>query len=324
MNYDKGMTKTLARDNVNVNKRTNSFKHKMMAFWPFYVMFIPVAAYYLIFSYAPMAGIIIAFKDYNFTAGMFGSEWAGWTHFERFLTNGDFWRVFNNTIVISSLRIFVGFPAPIILALLLNEVKSKKYKRFVQTITYLPHFISWVVISGILFSFFSSYGIVNQIIREVFQKDPVGFLSDEKYFRTFLVATSIWKEVGWSAIIYLATLSGVDEQLYEASVIDGANRWQQLIYITIPSISPVISTMFILSFANVLSVGFEQVMALINTAVISVGETIDYYIYRVGITQISNHSYAAAVGLFKSLLSLVLVVFTNWGAKKIDEDGGLW
>lgn len=287
-------------------------------------MFLPVAVYYLIFAYGPMAGLIIAFKDFRFKLGIFGSPWIGLEHFERFATNGDFWRVFQNTVIISALRIFVGFPMPIIFALLLNEVKFKGYKRVVQTISYLPHFISWVVVSGILFSFFSSYGVVNRVITEVFHGQSIGFLSSEKYFRSFILWTSVWKEVGWSAIIYLAALSGVDQQLYEAAKIDGANRRQQLFYITLPSISTVVSTMFILSFATVLSTGFEQVLALINTSVMSVGETIDYYIYRIGVTQVNNYSYATAVGLFKSVISLVLVLFTNWGAKKIDEESGLW
>lgn len=291
---------------------------------PFYILFIPVAVYYLLFCYAPMAGVVIAFKDYSFRAGIFGSPWVGLKNFLEVVKNDDFWKVFRNTLVISGLRILFGFPAPIIFALMINELRRKKFKRFIQTISYLPHFISWVVIYGILFSFFSSSGMINQII-ENFGGDGIRFLSTEKYFREFFVGAAIWKELGWSSIIYLAALASIDVELYEAAMIDGASRWQQLTRITFPSIRGVVSVMLVLSFTNVLSVGFEQILVMINPAVSGVAETIDYYIYRIGIMQANNYSYATAVGLFKSLLSLALVLAANWGARKIDpEDGGLW
>ena len=254
--------------------------------------------------------------------GIFGSPWIGLEHFERFATNGDFWRVFQNTVIISALRIFVGFPMPIIFALLLNEVKFKGYKRMVQTISYLPHFISWVVVSGILFSFFLQ-------LRRGEPRDHRSFSRAEYWFfilgKIFSIVYFVDVRMEGSRLVRYY-LFGRPQWTQRSTVakIDGANRRQQLFYITLPSISTVVSTMFILSFATVLSTGFEQVLALINTSVMSVGETIDYYIYRIGVTQVNNYSYATAVGLFKSLISLVLVLFTNWGAKKIDEESGLW
>lgn len=271
-----------------------------------------------------MFGVIIAFKNFNFLDGIWGSKWVGLTNFKRFLLNGDFWIVFKNTIIISMLRVAFGFPIPIIFALLLNEIRSQKFKKVVQTISYLPHFISWVVVSGILFTIFSSDGMLNKLIETLGGHSVTSFLSNANYFRSFLVGTAIWKELGWSAIIYLAALSGVDPQLYEAGIMDGTNRAQQLWHITIPSIRNVISIMFVLNFANVLNAGFDQVLVLINPAVSGVAEIIDYYIYRVGILQVNNYSYATAVGLFKSVLSLALVLITNWGAKKIDEEGAIW
>lgn len=320
----KGVIDKMKTDALKVRQNRSWFKYnRIKRFIPLYVLFLPVLIYYVIFSYIPMAGIILAFKDFNFLEGIYGSPWAGFKHFSRFLNNGDFWVVFKNTVIISFLRILFGFPAPIIFALLLNEIRNKTFKKITQTISYLPHFISWVVISGILFSFFAAEGLVNKLIVTM-GGSAYGFLSSESYFRQFLVATAIWKELGWGAIVYLAALAGVDPEVYEAGIIDGTNRWQKLIYITIPSISKVVSIMFVLSFANVLNAGFEQVLVLINPTVAGVAEIIDYYIYRTGIMQVNNYSYATAVGFFKSFISLALVLITNWGAKKIDEEGAIW
>lgn len=290
---------------------------------PFYIMFAPVLIYFLTFAYAPMVGLTMAFKDYNFKDGIFGSPWAGFEHFERFVFNGDFWRVMGNTLSISFLRIAFSFPAPIILALMLNEVHHPKYKKFVQTATYLPHFISWVIVYGILYNFFSLDGVVNQI-TSMFGAEPVMYMASKKYYRALYVGSAIWKEIGWSAIIYLAALSGVDAQLYEAGALDGVNRWQKIWHITIPSILSIISVQFILSFGQILNVGFEQVLVMYNATVSEVAETLDYYIYRVGLLQANNFSYATAVGMFRGVVSLVLVIITNYISNKIDEDGGIW
>lgn len=289
----------------------------------YYIMFFPVALWYIIFCYIPMAGVTIAFKDFSFKAGIFGSEWVGLKHINRMLGSRDFRRVMGNTLELSALRILIGFPFPIIFALMLNEVRFPKTKKALQTISYLPHFVSWVVISGILFSFFSSGGFINQFIRHM-GGQAVPFMSSEELFPWFLALSALWKELGWNAIIYLATLSSIDPQLYEAAMIDGAGRWKQLIHITFPSIRSVVSIMLILSLTNVLSVGFDQVLVMINAAVQSSAETIDYYIFRIGVQRVNNYSYATANGLAKSLISLVLVVSANWAAKKIDPEGGLW
>lgn len=289
----------------------------------YYIMFFPVALWYIIFCYIPMAGVSIAFKDFSFKAGIFGSEWVGLKHINRMLSSRDFRRVMSNTLELSALRILIGFPFPIIFALMLNEVRFPKMKKALQTISYLPHFVSWVVISGILFSFFSSGGFINQFIRHM-GGQAVPFMSSEELFPWFLALSALWKELGWNAIIYLATLSSIDPQLYEAAMIDGAGRWKQLIHITFPSIRSVVSIMLILSLTNVLSVGFDQVLVMINAAVQSSAETIDYYIFRIGVQRVNNYSYATANGLAKSLISLVLVVSANWAAKKIDPEGGLW
>lgn len=296
---------------------------KLKGFVPFYVMFAPVLIYYLIFAYAPMCGILLAFKDYNFSEGIFGSDWVGFKHLIQFVNSGDFWRVLKNTLSISFLRIIFSFPAPIILALLLHEMGNQKFKRFVQTATYLPHFISWVVVYGFLTNLFSLDGIVNRI-GEMFGQEPVAFLGRLEYFRGLYVGSAIWKEVGWSAIIYLAALSGVDVQLYEAGMIDGVNRWQRLWYITLPSIRSIISVQFILTFGQILNIGFEQILVMYNAVVSEVAEILDYYIYRVGLLQANNFSYATAVGLFRSVVSLSFVIITNKISSKIDEDGGIW
>lgn len=299
-------------------------RRNLKRYLPIYLIFLPVAAYYIIFCYAPMGGMVIAFKNYHFRKGIWGSDWVGLTHFLRFFRSGDFSRVFGNTISLSLLRVVFAFPAPIIFALLLNEVRAPRFKRTVQTISYLPHFVSWVVVSGLLYTIFSSNGIFNQVQALLGIEAKGSILGEAKYFRGLFVGSAIWKELGWSAIIYIAALTNVDAQLYEAAVIDGANRWQLLWHVTLPGIRTVISTMFILSFANVLSVSFDQILVMINPSVMRVAETIDYYVYQSGLMQINNYSYATAVGFFKSVISLVLVLVTNYGAKLIDEESGLW
>ena len=309
---------------------SKSIPYKKVKLWvrikpymPFYIMLFPVLLYYLIFSYAPLGGIIIAFKNYTFMDGIWGSAWAGLTHFKRFFMNGDFTLVFSNTIIISVLRLVFAFPAPIIFALLLYEMKFTRVKKLIQTVSYLPHFISWVVVYGLMYNLFSSSGFINQIIMAL-GGESIPFLAKQEYFRALYVGSAMWKEIGWSAIIYLAALSGVDPQLHEAAEIDGANRWQQMWYITLPSIRNVVSIMFVLSCGNILNVGFEQILVMYNSTVSDVAEVLDYYVYRVGLLQANNYSYATAVGLFKSVFSLILVIFTNSVAKKIDEEGSIW
>ena len=286
------------------------FFYNAKKYMPFYIMFLPVMIYYILFSFAPMFGVVLAFKEFNFSKGILGSDWVGFKYFAQFIGNGDFWVVMKNTLSISFLRILFCFPMPIILALLLHEVKNQRFKRFVQTSTYLPHFISWVVVYGFLTNIFSLDGVINQI-GAMFGKEAIIFLGKQEYFRGLFVGSAVWKEIGWSAIIYLAALSGVDVQLYEAGMIDGVNRWQKLWYITLPSIRAIISVQFILTFGQILNVGFEQILVMYNPIVSQVAETLDYYIYRVGLLQANNFSYATAVGLFRSVVSLVFIVMIS-------------
>ncbi|MDF2923114.1 MAG: sugar transporter permease [Paenibacillaceae bacterium] len=288
-----------------------------------YLLFLPVFVFYIVFSYAPMGGVVIAFKNYTFNRGIIGSEWVGLSHFERFISNGDFWVVFKNTFLLALYRMLFGFPAPIIFAILLYELRFAKLKRLLQTVSYLPHFISWVVVYGLMYNFFSIEGIINQVAL-LFGSDATNFLGETRFFRPLFVGSSIWKEVGWGAIIYLAALTNVSSELLEAAWMDGANRWQRLWHITLPSIRSIISIMFVLSFGGILSVSFEQILVMYNPIVSSVADVIDYYIYRVGLLQANNYSYATAVGLFRSVLALMIVLTTNWVAKKIEEEGAIW
>lgn len=304
-------------------KAKGSVYPKVKRYIPLYLLFLPVLLYYLVFAYAPMAGVIIAFKNYNFLDGIWGSSWTGFQHFERFWSSNEFWNVLKNTIILAVYRTVFGFPAPIIFALLLHELRFTRFTKFIQTVSYLPHFISWVVVYAVVYNFFSSDGLINQILSEL-GRAGVPFMGESKYFRAIFTGSAIWKEIGWSAIIYLAALTRVDTDLYEAASMDGANRWHRLWHITLPSIRSIVSIMFVLSLGNILSVSFEQVLVMINPMVTDVAEVLDYYIYRIGLLDINNQSYATAIGLFRSFLALLLVIISNFVAKKLDEDGGIW
>ena len=298
----------------------------MKRYWIFYAFFLPVAIYYIVFKYVPLPGIQIAFKDYSFRLVIWGSPWTsdyGFKHFIRFLTNGEFQRVFGNTLTLTLLGQLIGFPCPIILALLLNEMKMPKYKKFVQTISYLPHFVSFVVVYAIMYNFFSLDGFVNGI-REALGMDRIMYLGDKSLYKWFYVLSGIWQGVGWSSIIYLAQLSRVDVEQYEAADIDGASRMQKMWCITLPALRPLISLQLIMSMGGILSVGLTKTMVMMNDMVRSVAETTSYYVYYTGLMTINQYSYSAAVGLFEAVLSLLLVIITNWIAKKVDEDGGIW
>ncbi len=296
---------------------------RIRPFVPLYILFLPVLAYYVTFSYAPMVGVVIAFKNYNFLDGILHSKWVGLAHFERFMHNGDFWVVFKNTILLAFYRLLFGFPAPILFALLVYEMRFTKAKRIIQTISYLPHFLSWVVVYAIAYNFLSDSGLANRII-ESFGGRSISFLGDPAYFRSIFVGSSIWKEVGWGAIIYLAAFTRLDSHLFEAAAIDGANRWRRMWHVTLPGIRTIVSIMLLLALGNILSVSFEQVVVMMNPMVSPVAEVIDYYVYRVGLLTANNFSYATAVGLFRSVIALAIVLIANWFAKKLDEDGGLW
>jgi putative aldouronate transport system permease protein len=285
----------------------------------YYLMLIPGLVFVTIFLYLPIMGNFIAFKNYKIFLGPFGSPWSGLDNFARLFQNGNFAQIMKNTLIISFYKIAIGFPVPIILALLLNEVQNSHFKKSVQTIVYLPHFISWVVIASLSITLLSpNDGFINGIL-EVFNKKPIFFLGDSKYFRGVLVATDIWKEMGWSAIIYLAALAGVPVDMYEAATIDGASKLQKIFYITIPFIIPTIVIMLLLRVGGILNAGFEQVFTMYNPAVYDVADIIDTYVYRIGIVE-TKYGFSAAAGLFKSILACIMVVSCNSLSKKIGQE----
>lgn len=288
------------------------------------LMFVPVIVYFVIFKYIPMGGIVIAFKNYKISKGIWGSAWCGLDNFTKAFATPTFARAVRNTLEISGLKLLFGFPAPIILALILNEVTHVRFKKTVQTITYLPHFLSWVVLAGMFQQLLSpNNGAVNALLRQFFGvQESIYFLGNNKYFRGTLIVTDIWKNVGWSSILYLATISGIDPSLYEAATVDGASRWQCTRYITIPSLVSTIVIMLILSIGSIMDAGFDQVFNLYNSAVYQTGDIIDTYVYRYGLGDM-KYSLATAVGLFKNVIAFVLVVGTNLITRKISGEG-IW
>lgn len=285
------------------------------------LMLLPVIIYYIVFHYAPMYGVIIAFKNYSFSRGIIGSPWAGLANFKRMFASASFFEVFRNTLLISFYKLITGFPAPVVFAILLNELKNAKFKKTVQTISYLPHFLSWVILGGMFIQLLALSGPVNIMLSKL-GISPVYFLGDVKYFRSVLVVTSLWKSIGWGSIIYLAALTGIDPQLYEAAKIDGAGKFKQILHVTLPALVPVITIMFIFSVGSIINDDFDQIFNLYNEAVYSVGDVISTYNYRIGLLN-SEYSYSTAVGLFKNVISVVLIVSTNFIAKKYN-DYGIW
>jgi putative aldouronate transport system permease protein len=286
------------------------------------LLFLPGLVYYAVFCYAPMYGVQIAFKNFIFRLGIMKSPWVGLENFRLLFSMGSFREVFRNTLIISSLKLIFGFPAPIIFALLLNEMRALRFKKAVQTISYLPHFVSWVILGGLFIQFLSpSTGPVNMVLKSLGLK-PVYFLADKFWFRPVLVATSIWKGVGWGSIIYLASLAGIDPQLYEAAEIDGAGRFRKIWSITLPSLIPVITIMLIFSAGGIVKDDFDQIFNLYNSAVYSVGDVLGTYTYRVGLIDM-KYSFSTAVGLFTNVISFALILLTNWFAKRTNEYG-LW
>lgn len=288
----------------------NVRKYRML-----YVLLLPAVLTIIIFSYIPMYGVVIAFKDFWITKGIMGSPWIGFDNFEALFKLKKFWQVIRNTIEISFLRLLFGFPAPIILALLLNEVRSSLFKRSIQTIVYLPHFISWVTISGIMFNILSNDGLVNNLLQVV-SIDKIQFLSNNELFRPLLIGSALWKEIGWGTIIYLAAIAGVSPDLYEASRVDGANRLKQMLHITLPTIAPVTTMLLILSVGNLMNGGgFDQIYNLYNEMVYESGDIIDTYIFRIGLTE-GRYGMATAVGLFLNVINFVLLLTANKIAQK--------
>jgi putative aldouronate transport system permease protein len=289
-----------------------------------YLLALPGVLYFLIFAYLPMWGVTIAFKDFRLFRGFDGSPWVGLKHFEFFFTSPNFWRLLRNTLIIAGLNLAIVFPAPILLALLLNELRSARFKRFVQTVSYLPHFISWVVVGGLLvYTFSQSMGVVNLQLQQM-GMEPLRILGNKSTFYGLVVGSAIWKEMGWEAIIYLAAIAGINPELYEAATVDGANRFQRVLYVTLPGMAAVIVIMFILQISSVLNSNFLQILILqgSDASLYEVGDVIDTWVYRAGFLK-SQLSLATAVGLFKGVVGLVLVVAANKLANAITGQG-LW
>ena len=287
-----------------------------------YILLIPTIIYFIIFAYVPLYGLLMAFENYNPYQGIFGSPWIGLRHIKNFFSSVFFWRLIANTISINLYNLAVGFPLPILLALMINEVKNKAYQRTVQTIVYLPHFISLVVVAGMLVSFLSpSSGIVNALIQAL-GGDPIHFLAEPGWFQSVYVWSGVWQDAGWGSIIYLAALAGIDQQLYEASTVDGANSWHKLIYITIPGIMPTIIIMLILRMGSIFSVGFEKIILIYNPLTYKTADVISTYIYRRGIVG-ADFSYSTAIGLFNSIINFVMLVVFNKFSRRVSETS-LW
>lgn len=310
--------KAIAMNSLAIKKQLNVYWRNRYLF----MLLIPGILFYLLFRYKPMYGILIAFKDYQLTKGVWGSPWQPLEFYRMSLLSKSFWQVFGNTLILSSLKVIFAFPAPIILALLLNEVRNMAFKRLVQTVSYIPYFISWVVLSGIFIDLLSpSSGPVNYLLKMITGK-TVFFLGDVSYFRGTMVGLTIWKGIGYGAVVYLAALAGVNPELFEAAHIDGANRWKQMLHITLPSLLPVIVILFILNIGSLVEDDFDQIFNLYNPAVYGVGDVLSTYIYRKGIGNML-YSYGALVGLFQNVLAFILVFVTNKISKRIGEYG-IW
>jgi putative aldouronate transport system permease protein len=292
--------------------------------WDIQLMVIPALLFIFVFNYIPMYGVLMAFQDYSIFKGFLNSPWVGSKHFEMFFNAPEFWMVMRNTLVISLLKLGVGFPAPIVLALMLNEINNRTFKRIIQTVSYLPHFLSWVIVSGFVISMLSTdNGSLNMLLESVHLiKEPINFLTLPEYFWAILVTTGVWKEIGFASIVYLAAIAGINPHLYEAASIDGASRVRQIVTITIPSIMPVVVVFSILAIGNLLNAGFEDILLLAGNPVLrDVSDVIDTYVYRLGI-QNSRFSYATAAGLFKAIISVGLLAGANYLARR--SGNSLW
>lgn len=299
--------------------KMGSLKYSLKKNREIYLMLIPVILYYVVFKYGPMFGNIIAFQNFKVTRGVFGSDFVGFKHFIAFFNDIFFLRVLKNTLTISISSLIFAFPLPIIFALLLNEIRNLKFKKCVQTITYMPHFISTVIISSMILSYVAPNGVINALLQNL-GMDKVPFMTDPQYFVGVYIVSNVWQNLGWSSIIYISALSGIDTELYEAAAVDGANRWKQTIHITIPGILPTISIMLIMQIGSLLSVGYEKILLLYNPAIYESADVISTYVYRKGILG-AEFSFSSAVGMFNSVINFILLVFANWFSKKFQGSG---
>ncbi len=297
-----------------------SMQKHIRRYWQLYAMLLLPVVYFIIFKYIPMFGNILAFRRYRPAMGPYGTEWVGFRYFEKFMRDASFWQAFRNTLFISLLNLVVNFPIPIIFAIMLNEVRHLRFKKLVQTVSYMPRFISTVVVIAILTEMLSpSSGLLNRFLKNSFGITPIYFMNDPKYFRLLYVLTDTWQFTGWTAIIYLAAITGISNDLFEAATIDGATRFQQIRYVTIPSILPTIMVMFILNVGRLLSLGFEKVLLMYTPSNSAVSDIIDTLVYRVGLSN-QNYSYATAIGLFSGVIGVVLVLGSNYLSRKLTGD----
>jgi len=309
----------MKRDKLGVNRITN--RKYFAKYWQLYAMMVLPLIYFIIFKYVPMFGNVLAFRRYRPGMGPFGTEWVGVEYFRRFWSDPAFWRAFRNTLILSLINLAVNFPIPILFAVLLNEVHNLAFKKVVQTVSYMPRFISTVVVIAILGELLSpSTGMVNILMNKVFGRDPVYYMNDPRYFRTIYVLMDTWQFTGWTAIIYLAAITAIPAELYEAATIDGASRTQQIRYITIPSIMSTIMVMLILNVGRLLSLGFEKVLLMYTPDNSMVSDIIDTLVYRTGLAN-QNYSYATAIGLFSGIIGVILVAGSNRLSKRLTGNG---
>lgn len=315
----------VSKDVINTNKLNLKSRKNIMQItkaikkdYILYILLVLPLIYYIVFKYIPMIGVLIAFRRYHPGGSIFGSQWVGLKYFKLFITDITFWNVFKNTILLSVYNLIIGFPIPIIFALLLNEINNSILKRFIQTVSYLPKFFSTVVVVSMLNVLLSpSSGIVNGVLSHLGIK-AIFFLNEPSWFRTIYISSELWQFMGWNAILYIAALSNVDVQLYEAARIDGANRWKQTLNVTIPGIMPTIVITFILAVGYMLSVGFEKILLLYNPSTYQTADVLQTYVYRIGLIG-NNYSYSTAIGLFQSLISLILIWAVNQFSRKFSE-----
>ena len=302
-------------------RKRKLFVKQVKRYTPFYLFVLPATVILLLFSYFPMPGIVIAFKDYKMARGIWGSEWNGLKQFQKLFTDPNFSRVLYNTLKISILSLLVSFPVTIVFTLLVNELMNLRFKKFVQTVTYMPHFLSWVVVGTFVYQLLSpNNGIVNAVLVQLgILEKPLYFMVQQELFIPIYLFTSLWKNTGYSIVIYLATISGIDTQLYDAVMIDGANRFQKILHVTLPAMMPTMCTMLILNIGSLISVGFDPIFNLYNDATYPVADVISTFVYRKGMID-SQYSFSTAVGLFQNVVSLALVLFANWFARKANPE----
>jgi putative aldouronate transport system permease protein len=303
-------------------KTKSALMKELLKNYDLYLLLIPGILFFFIFCYIPMFGLIVAFKDYNIFKGVFASDWAGLKHLKDMLTIPDFYRIVRNTLMLNVLGLIVGFPAPILLALMLNEIRAKYFKRISQSLLYLPHFMSWIIMGGIIYNLLSpKYGIINSVMRAMGMEE-VYFMIEEIWWVIVYTLSSVWAGAGWGTIIYLASMTTIDPSLYEAAVMDGAGRWRKIIHITIPGIMPTVIILLILNIGHMVSIGYEHPFALQNPVVMNISEVISTYIYSAGIKQ-GLFGLTTAIGMSQAVINLILVLGANYFAKRLGNEG-LW